>query len=68
MKCSSDIFIPSTFQKILKIPIELYLFWNGFFMVLLAHHKEPILISGPSSFKKFLASSILQTTPVIMFI
>jgi hypothetical protein len=66
MKGSCNVLIPSTFQDILKIPIELHSFWNGFFKVLLVHHNESILISGSSSFKTFLVSSLLQTAPVLM--
>jgi hypothetical protein len=65
MKGSCGILIPSTFQNIFKIPNKLHSIWNGFFMVLLAHHTKPILISEPESFKAFLSSLILQTAAVL---
>jgi hypothetical protein len=48
-----------------NIPFELTSVWNAIYFLLLSHHKEPILISGPSGFKTFLASQMLPRAPVL---
>ncbi|KAK8886006.1 hypothetical protein M9Y10_041465 [Tritrichomonas musculus] len=45
--------------------INLHSLWNTLFKILITHYKEPILISGNSGFKTFLASLVLPSTPII---
>jgi hypothetical protein len=66
MKGNCGILIPPSYSDIENIPSELKSFWTAIFNVLLTHHKEPILLVGPSSFKTFLASHILKTAPILV--